>query len=52
MKAMVKCSHISVQKDGGLCFYIDFHNENARTKKDSYPLSWMQGAIESLVGVE
>ena len=26
------------KKDRGLCFYIDFHKLNARTKKDSYPL--------------
>ena len=39
------------KKDGGLHFYIDFHKLNARTKKDSHPLSWIQEAIESLVGV-
>ena len=32
------------KKDGGLCFCIDFH------KKDSYPLSHRQEAIESHVG--
>ena len=26
------------KKDRGLCFCIDFHKLNARTKKDSYPL--------------
>ena len=36
--------------DGGLCLCIDFHKLNARTKKDSYPLPWIQEAIESLVG--
>ena len=40
------------KKDGGLCFCIDFHKLNARTKKDSYLLPCIQGAIESLVGVE
>ena len=39
------------KEDGGHCFCIDFHKLNARTKKDSYPLSWMQEAIEILVGV-
>ena len=38
------------KKDGGLCFCIDFHKLNARTKKDSYLLPWIQEAIESLVG--
>ena len=38
------------KKDGGLCFCIDFHNLNARTKKDSYLLPNIQAAIESLVG--
>ena len=38
------------KKDGGLCFCIDFCKLNARTKKDSYPLSQIQEAIESLVG--
>ena len=38
------------KKDGGLHFCIDFHKLNARTKKDSYPLSHMQEALESLVG--
>ena len=39
------------KKDRGLCFCIDCHKLNARTKKDSYPLPWIQEAIESLVGV-
>ena len=38
------------KKDRGLCFCIDFCKLNARTKKDSYPLPWIQEAIESLVG--
>ena len=38
------------KKDGGLHFCIDFCKLNARTKKDSYPLPWIQEAIESLVG--
>ena len=38
------------KKDGGLCFCIDFHKLNARTKKDSYLLPKIQEAIESLVG--
>ena len=38
------------KKYGGLCFCIDFPKLNARTKKDCYPLSWIQEAIESLVG--
>ena len=38
------------KKDGGLQFCSDFHNPNARTKKDSYLLPQIQEAIESLVG--
>ena len=38
------------KKDRGLCFRIDFHKLNARTKTDSYPLPDIQEAIESLVG--
>ena len=38
------------KKDGGLCFCINFHKLNARTKKDSYLLSHVQEAIECLVG--
>ena len=37
------------KKDGGLCFCIDIHKLNARTKKDSYPLPFIQEATESLV---
>ena len=38
------------KKDGGLHFCIDFCKLNARTKKDSYPFSQIQDAIEILVG--
>ena len=38
------------KKDGGLRFCIDFRQLNTRTKKDSYPLPWMQETMESLVG--
>ena len=38
------------KKDGGLCFFIDFHCLNAHTKKDPYPLPRIQEALESLVG--
>ena len=38
------------KKDRGLHFCIDFCKLNARTKKDSYPLPWIEEAIESLVG--
>ena len=38
------------KKDGRLCFCIEFHKLNARTKKDSYPLPHNQEAIESIVG--
>ena len=38
------------KKDGGLHFCIYFCKLNARTKKDSYPLPWIQEAIASLVG--
>ena len=30
------------KKDGGLRFCIDFRQLNSRTKKDAYPLPWMQ----------
>ena len=39
------------KKDGGLHFCIDFCKLNARTKKDSYLLTQIQEAIESLVWV-
>ena len=38
------------KKDGGLCFCIDFRKLNAKTKKDSYPLSHIQETLDSLVG--
>ena len=38
------------KKDGGLWFCIDFCHLNAHPKKDSYPLSRKQEALESLVG--
>ena len=37
------------KKEGGLCFCIDFHCLDARTKKDSYSLPRIQEALESLV---
>ena len=39
------------KKDGSLHFCMDFHRLNACTKKDSYPLSWIQKALESMVGI-
>ena len=38
------------KKDGTLCFCMDFRCLNARTKKVSYPLPWIQEALESMVG--
>ena len=38
------------KKDGSLHFCIDFRCLNAKTKKDSYPLPWMQETMESMVG--
>ena len=38
------------KKDRGLNFCIDFCHLNACMKKDSYPLSKIQEALESLVG--
>ena len=38
------------KKDGGIRFCIDFHRLNSRTKKDAYPLPWMQETMESMVG--
>ena len=40
------------KKDGGLRFCIDFHRLNSRTKKDAYPLPWMQETMESMVGAQ
>ena len=39
------------EKDGTLHFCMDFRCLNARTKKDSYPLPWIQEALESMVGL-
>ena len=38
------------RKDGSLYFCIDFHHLNTHMKKDSYPLTRIQEALESLVG--
>ena len=38
------------KKDGDLHFCIDFRRLNAITKKDSFPLPWIQEAIEYLLG--
>ena len=38
------------KKDGTLRFCIDFGRLNARTKKDAYPLPWMQETMECMVG--
>ena len=38
------------KKDGMLCFCMDFCRLNAHTKKDSYPLPWIQKALESMAG--
>ena len=38
------------KKDGTLRFCIDFQKLNARTKKDSFPLSRMQETMEFMVG--
>ena len=38
------------KKDSGLCFCINFQCLNTHTKKDSYPLPWIQEVLESLVG--
>ena len=40
------------KKDGSLQFCIDFRCLNARTKKDAYPMSWMQETMESMVGTQ
>ena len=41
---------VLVRKIGrGLCFCIDFCKLNTRTKKDSYPLPFIQEAIKGLV---
>ena len=38
------------KKDGTLCFCMDFRHLNVHKKKDSYPLPWIQEALESMVG--
>ena len=38
------------KKYGTLCFCVDFRCLNASTRKDSYPLPWIQEALESMVG--
>ena len=38
------------KKDGTLRFCVDFRHLNAHTKKDSYPLSCIQQALESMAG--
>ena len=38
------------KKDGTLCFCVNFRHLNAWTKKDSYPLSHIQKALESMAG--
>ena len=39
------------KKDGTLGFCVDFRCLNVQTRKDSYPLSHIQEALESMVGV-
>ena len=39
------------KKDGTLHFCIDFRHLNAHTKKDLYPLPWIQEALGSMVGL-
>ena len=38
------------EKDGSLCFCMDFRRINVHTKKDSYPLPWIQEALKSMAG--
>ena len=38
------------KKNGTLFFCVDFCRLNVCTKKDSYPLPWIQEALESMVG--
>ena len=40
-----------LKKDSTLHFCIDFRCLNAHMKKDSYPLPWIQEALESMVGL-
>ena len=39
------------KKNGTLRFCMDFRCLNMRTKKDSYPLPWIQEALESMAGL-
>ena len=39
------------KKDGLLYFCVDFYRLNACTKKDYYPLPWIQEALKIMVGV-
>ena len=39
------------KKDSTLHFCVEFRHLNARTKKDSYPLPWIQEALESMAGL-
>ena len=38
------------KRDRTLHFYVDFRWLNVQTKKDSYPLPWIQEALESMAG--
>ena len=38
------------KKDGTLCFCVDFRHLNMQTKKDLYPLPYIQEALESKAG--
>ena len=38
------------KKNRRLCFCVDFCHLNTHTKKDSYPLPWIQEALESMAG--
>ena len=46
----MQCCCAGAQEGQRLYFCIDFYKLNVRTKKDSYPLLWIQEAIEGLVG--
>ena len=39
------------KKDGTLHFCVDFRRLNMHMKKDSYPLPWIQEALESMEGL-
>ena len=41
---------VLVRKDGTLRFCVDFCRLNVHKKKDSYPLLWIQEALESMAG--